>query len=102
MQSDSLDQIVDFGSLPSEEAYAASLKAKAALEPPPRPKPGQPKAAAPEAPEPKASASSELSKVLTELGATDLGSLQHSCRPKPLTESEAEYTVQVIKHMRRG
>lgn len=30
-----------------------------------------------------------------------IGQLQHSCRPKPLTESEAEYTVQVIKHMFR-
>jgi len=33
------------------------------------------------------------------VGEGELGPLQHSCKPKPLTESEAEYMVQVIKHM---
>lgn len=105
MQNGSMDQILDFGSLPTEEAYAASAKAKAALEPPPRPKPGAgpQKASASQVKEQqeeqRATASAELSKVLQDLGATDLGALQHTCKPKPLTESEAEYTVQVIKHM---
>jgi len=33
------------------------------------------------------------------VGEGELGPLQHTCKPKPLTETEAEYTVQVIKHM---
>eukprot|EP00913_Durusdinium_trenchii_P029811 g27936.t1 len=63
---------------------------EAALEPPPRPKPG----AAPQkaSASQRATASAELSKVLQDLGATDLGALQHTCKPKPLTESEVNLT----------
>merc|ERR1719198_749977 len=38
-------------------------------------------------------------KVVSELVSEEIGPLQHTCSPKPLTENEAEYTVQVIKHM---
>eukprot|EP00437_Effrenium_voratum_P041885 CAMPEP_0181477176 /NCGR_PEP_ID=MMETSP1110-20121109/42084_1 /TAXON_ID=174948 /ORGANISM="Symbiodinium sp., Strain CCMP421" /LENGTH=918 /DNA_ID=CAMNT_0023602475 /DNA_START=89 /DNA_END=2845 /DNA_ORIENTATION=- len=103
MQTGSLDQAVDFSSLPNEEAYAATAKAKAALEPPPKKVPGgggpAPKAQASAPQEEQRASSAELNKVLAELGGDQLGPLQHTCKPKPLTESEAEYTVQVIKHM---
>merc|ERR1711920_657076 len=51
--------------------------------------------------EKKANANAELNRVLTEIvgDMNQMGPLQHSCKPKYLTESEAEYTVQVIKHM---
>lgn len=50
--------------------------------------------------EQKASANAELARVLGEIcPGGELGPLQHTCKPKMLTESEAEYTVQCIKHM---
>jgi len=51
--------------------------------------------------EKKANANAELNRVLTEIvgDVNQMGPLQHSCKPKSLTESEAEYTVQVVKHM---
>eukprot|EP00439_Symbiodinium_sp_Y106_P017329 s728_g2.t1 len=103
MQNGSMHQIIDFGNLPSAEAYAAAAKAKQALEPEKK-KPGAPPApkaaAAPQDQEQRAASSSEMARVVSEiLGDGDLGPLQHSCKPKPLTENEAEYTVQVIKHM---
>eukprot|EP00930_Biecheleria_cincta_P060684 TRINITY_DN462_c0_g1_i1.p1 TRINITY_DN462_c0_g1~~TRINITY_DN462_c0_g1_i1.p1 ORF type:complete len:944 (-),score=203.64 TRINITY_DN462_c0_g1_i1:195-2975(-) len=103
-----LDAPLDFNSLPSADAYAATAKAQAALQPEKK-KPGMPSAPAKQATaaevqqkeaEQKASASAELARVLGEIAnGADMGSLSHSCKPKPLTESEAEYTVQVIKHM---
>jgi len=55
-------------------------------------------AAAPATAETKVNKSAELLKALGEL-ADGVGQLQHSCKPKFLTETEAEYTVQVVKHM---
>eukprot|EP00933_Yihiella_yeosuensis_P036468 TRINITY_DN30218_c0_g1_i1.p1 TRINITY_DN30218_c0_g1~~TRINITY_DN30218_c0_g1_i1.p1 ORF type:complete len:922 (+),score=176.87 TRINITY_DN30218_c0_g1_i1:108-2873(+) len=101
------DQAFDFSCLPSEEAYAATAKAQAALQPEKK-KPGlggvaQQKSVAEiqqKEAEQKASASAELARVLSEIAQDgELGPLQHSCRPQPLTESEAEYTVQCIKHV---
>merc|ERR1711920_293156 len=64
--------------------------------------PGQKAVASDAAPketaEQKASTIANLTAILGDL-AGDIGPLQHSCRPKPLTENEAEYTVQVIKHV---
>eukprot|EP00933_Yihiella_yeosuensis_P015635 TRINITY_DN13580_c0_g1_i1.p1 TRINITY_DN13580_c0_g1~~TRINITY_DN13580_c0_g1_i1.p1 ORF type:complete len:921 (-),score=216.04 TRINITY_DN13580_c0_g1_i1:472-3234(-) len=103
-ESGTMDAAFDFGSLPSEEAYAATAKAQAALNPEKK-KPGVPgvKPSASETQaqetEKKATASAELARVLAEISqGSDLGPLQHTCRPKPLTENEAEYTVQCIKH----
>lgn len=91
--------------LPSEESYRATMKAQAALAETKKPTPGVPgKAAAVaeatgHAAEAKATtAASELMKIVSQFG-DDTGPLQHTCRPKYLTETEAEYTVQVIKHM---
>lgn len=102
VQSDKKGTMFDFGSLPSEEAHAAQMKAQAALQGDKK-KPGEFKAAKADAPqekEQKASASAELARVLGEIVQDgELGPLQHTCRPKPLTESEAEYTVQLIKHI---
>mmetsp|Transcript_121639 Transcript_121639/g.214467 ORF Transcript_121639/g.214467 Transcript_121639/m.214467 type:complete len:925 (-) Transcript_121639:145-2919(-) len=93
--------------LPTEESYKATAKAQAALTekkkpviagmPAPKTAADEAKAVA-EAKEAKAAANAELMKLLSEIG-TDVGPLQHSCKPKYLTETEAEYTVQVIKHM---
>merc|ERR1712232_549052 len=50
--------------------------------------------------EDQAAQKTELLKTLGEIvPAAELGPLQHSCRPKSLTENEAEYTAQCIKHM---
>eukprot|EP00928_Gymnodinium_smaydae_P030558 TRINITY_DN2268_c0_g2_i1.p1 TRINITY_DN2268_c0_g2~~TRINITY_DN2268_c0_g2_i1.p1 ORF type:complete len:958 (-),score=292.04 TRINITY_DN2268_c0_g2_i1:176-2677(-) len=110
IHSDRCDQPFSFDGLPTDDAYRASVKAAAALQPEKK-RPGVPQqpgvAAAAELAEQKkkeaeqkASSSAELARVLNEIvpgGA--LGPLQHTCKPKYLTESEAEYTVQVIKHM---
>ncbi|CAK0894724.1 unnamed protein product, partial [Prorocentrum cordatum] len=54
-----------------------------------------------QAAEKRANASAELNRVLGEIvgDLSSVGPLQHSCRPRSLTENEAEYTVQVVKHM---
>jgi len=105
-ESGSLNTNVDISSLPTAEAYAATAKAQAALQPEKK-KPGVPSApvkqtaaeAQQKEAEQKATANAELQRVITEIaGEGTLGPLQHSCKPKPLTESEAEYTVQCIKH----
>mmetsp|Transcript_92996 Transcript_92996/g.259075 ORF Transcript_92996/g.259075 Transcript_92996/m.259075 type:complete len:927 (+) Transcript_92996:124-2904(+) len=108
LNSDKKDALFNFDGLPTEEAYKAAVKAQAALQGEKK-KPGVPSALGPkpaaaevqqkEAAQ-KATASAELARVLSEITSDgELGPLQHSCKPKPLTESEAEYTVQVIKHM---
>jgi coatomer protein complex subunit gamma len=107
MSSDS-DALFSVENLPTDDAYKASAKASAALVEPKK-KPGQlgvpaptGKAAAAEsaaqAAEAKAATNAELTKIIEQLGG-DFGPLQHSCKAKYLTETEAEYTVQVIKHM---
>merc|ERR1711892_1395519 len=94
--------------LPSDEAYKASAKAQAASAEPKK-KPGQAGApaatgkqaaaeSATQAAVVKAATNAELNKIIESLGV-DFGPLQHSCKAKYLTESEAEYTVQVIKHI---
>jgi coatomer protein complex subunit gamma len=108
MGSDRKDALFNFADLPSEDAYKATIKAQAALAEPKK-KPGQPgKPGNTPSPaevqrkeaEQKASASAELMRVLSELTQEgELGPLQHTCKPKDLTETEAEYHVQVIKHM---
>lgn len=106
VQSDQLDTACDFGSLPSPQAHAASVKAQAALQPEKKKTVGAAPAKVSAAEvqqkqaEQKATANAELARVLSEIGqGTDFGPLQHTCKPKPLTENEAEYTVQCIKHM---
>mmetsp|Transcript_49427 Transcript_49427/g.159522 ORF Transcript_49427/g.159522 Transcript_49427/m.159522 type:complete len:927 (+) Transcript_49427:119-2899(+) len=110
VQSEAKDQIFDVVNLPTAEAYKATAEAQAALVVDTKKKPGAPGAkAAPtpaaaqrEAQQAAANASAALTSALNEImpGAGEvLGPLQHTCKPKALTESEAEYTVQVIKHM---
>mmetsp|Transcript_26580 Transcript_26580/g.61038 ORF Transcript_26580/g.61038 Transcript_26580/m.61038 type:complete len:926 (+) Transcript_26580:127-2904(+) len=109
ISSENKEEAYIIGELPTEEAYKAQLKAQAALTE--KKKPAQatgglapPKAAeVASAAEVKATANAELLKVLYEiLPESELGPLQHSCRPQYLTETEAEYTVQVTKHMFRN
>jgi len=88
--------------LPTEEAYRASIKAQTAVTE--KKKPGaaavpQTKTEAKTATEQKTTTNMELANALAALTQGEQGPLQHSCKPKPLTETEAEYTVQVIKHM---
>lgn len=106
LSGDRKSEAFDFASLPSPEAYSAAQKAQAALQVEKK-KPGVPASAAkPSAgethakeAEQRATASAELSRVVGEIMQDgEIGQLQHTCKPKPLTESEAEYTVQVIKH----
>mmetsp|Transcript_26834 Transcript_26834/g.58346 ORF Transcript_26834/g.58346 Transcript_26834/m.58346 type:complete len:935 (+) Transcript_26834:218-3022(+) len=116
VQSDSKDAIFDISALPTAEAYKAAVEAQAALNVDTKKKgpaggaagaaaakaKANPMAAQKEAEQQKANASAELSRALAEIvpnASQVLGALQHTCKPKPLTESEAEYTVQVIKHM---
>jgi len=100
------DQLFNVGDLPSDTAYKATMQAQAALQVDTKKKPAGPggvaaaAAAAQKDLEPKATASAELARVLAEImPGSDLGPVQHTCKPKMLTEGEAEYTVQVIKHM---
>jgi len=102
-----LDTPFNTANLPSEAAYRATLEAQSALQTDTKKKTG-PGGAPPKTEtrtpqkeaEAKANANAELMRVLAEIApGVDLGPLQHSCRPKPLTESEAEYTVQVLKHV---
>mmetsp|Transcript_68371 Transcript_68371/g.164078 ORF Transcript_68371/g.164078 Transcript_68371/m.164078 type:complete len:927 (-) Transcript_68371:75-2855(-) len=98
------------GDLPTEETYKAQLKAQAALTEKKKPAqaggglaPQKPAAEASSAAEVKATANAELLKVIYEIvPEAEMGPLQHSARPKYLTETEAEYTVQVTKHMFRN
>jgi len=110
LDSDKKDIVFDFAELPSENEYKAATKAQEALQPEKKKPgvPGQPAAKAAATSESQkagaqqraSAASAELQRVLGEIvGEGELGPLQHTCKPKPLTESEAEYTVQVIKHM---
>jgi len=108
LDSDRKDTVFDFAELPFDETYKAATKAQAALVPEKKKVPGQPttkSTATPESQKAEAqqranAASAELQRVLGEIvGEGELGPLQHTCKPKPLTETEAEYTVQVIKHM---
>jgi len=107
VNSDCRDAPFNLGGLPSEEAYNATVKAQEALQvsEKQKKKPGAQAKTGEEAKktvEQKASASAELMRILGDLAqGEDIGALQHTCSPKPLTESEAEYTVQVIKHMFR-
>lgn len=107
MCSDSKGQPFRFGDLPSEDAYLATQKAQEALQGEKK-KPGVPGLPAPKESTPakeaeqKAASNAEFVRVVNEIcQGSDWGPLQHTCKPKPLTESEAEYTVQVIKHMFR-
>mmetsp|Transcript_96456 Transcript_96456/g.241880 ORF Transcript_96456/g.241880 Transcript_96456/m.241880 type:complete len:923 (-) Transcript_96456:138-2906(-) len=100
------DQLFSVADLPSDAAYKATMQAQAALQVDTKKKPAGPGGAAAAAAavqkeaENKATASAELSRVLAEiLPGTELGPVQHTCKPKFITETEAEYTVQVIKHM---
>jgi hypothetical protein len=109
MNSDAQDEPFSVDNLPSEEAYQSQLRAQAALtETTTKKKPNAAPGSAPvpaaetakQAAEAKAVTNEALNKILEELGG-DFGPLQHSCKPKNLTETEAEYTVQVTKHMYR-
>jgi coatomer protein complex subunit gamma len=107
VNSENKGQKFNVSILPTKEVYDAQLKAQAALQPEKKkPGVGVSTAAAVEETaqqqaEKKANANAELSRVLGEIvgDASLVGALQHSTRPKSLTESEAEYTVQVVKHM---
>jgi coatomer protein complex subunit gamma len=108
MSSDSAAAPFSIDNLPTEEAYQAQARAQAALnENATKKQPGAaPGATAAKTPaetakqvaEAKAVTNEALNKFLEQLDG-DFGPLQHSCKPKYLTEAEAEYTVQVIKHM---
>lgn len=103
--SDAKSGTFDVSLLPTDETYQASLKASAAVVEKKKPGagPAKPAAAAEtpaEAADKRATSNAELMKAIGEIVSLDeIGPLQHSCSPKYITESEAEYTVQVIKHM---
>jgi len=115
LESEDRGQVFNVEGLPTDDAYKANVQAQAALQEKKKPcaaasgpaaaKPtGAPTASGAAAvaaeKEQKANTSAELMKALGELAQSEqVGALQHSCKPKHLTESEAEYTVQVIKHM---
>jgi coatomer protein complex subunit gamma len=108
MSSDSAAAPFSIDDLPTEEAYQAQARAQAALtESSAKKQPGAaPGASATKTPaetakqvaEAKAVTNEALNNFIAQLGG-DFGPLQHSSKPKYLTEQEAEYTVQVIKHM---
>jgi len=111
ISSENKDQSFSVSGLPTDDVYKAQAKANAALNEPKK-KPGQQGAAAPgvkpaaqetaaQAAEAKAATNMELNKILDQLGG-DFGPLQHSCKAQYITEAEAEYTVQVVKHMFRS
>jgi len=91
--------------LPTAEAYTAMQQTQAALQQDTKKKPGAMPGMAPgqtaqKESEQRANAGVELMKILQDIvPGQDLGPLQHTCKPKALTESEAEYTVSAIKHM---
>ncbi|CEM15171.1 unnamed protein product [Vitrella brassicaformis CCMP3155] len=98
----------DVKAVPTEEAYesqkaamqainAAKQQAQTKAKEPTK----APAAGKAEAPSPVSAPSAPdiAAKVADLISAEDLGALQHSCKPKLATESEAEYVVQVIKHM---
>jgi len=91
--------------LPSADAYKAMQQTQASLNQDTKKKPGAapgvaPAQAAQQEAEKRANAGAELLRILADIvPGQDLGPLQHTCKPKALTESEAEYHVQVIKHM---
>mmetsp|Transcript_6999 Transcript_6999/g.20637 ORF Transcript_6999/g.20637 Transcript_6999/m.20637 type:complete len:924 (-) Transcript_6999:83-2854(-) len=106
VNSDSKDALFNVNNLPSQEAYSATVKAQEALQAQDKQKkkPGQPTQQKGEevkkTAEQRASVNTELMRILGEVTqGEDIGPLQHTCSPKSLTEKEAEYTVQVIKHM---
>jgi coatomer protein complex subunit gamma len=76
-------------------AAAEALAAKAAVEPVKTAAPtGVSTPAVLEGPRPEFS-----SAVAAIMDPASLGKLQHVCKPQMLTEAEAEYTVQLIKHV---
>mmetsp|Transcript_33383 Transcript_33383/g.72991 ORF Transcript_33383/g.72991 Transcript_33383/m.72991 type:complete len:928 (-) Transcript_33383:127-2910(-) len=98
----------NFEVLPSDEAYKAAAKAQAALQTDKKksnygglPASKSESSAAPQRDSAqRATANAELMRALGDIvQESELGPLQHTCKPKALTESEAEYTLQVIKHM---
>jgi coatomer protein complex subunit gamma len=108
--ADTKETPFNFQALPTDESYKATMKAQAALNMDkkksalpvaPGVKAAQEAAATPQRQaEEQAAQKTELLRVLGEMiPPAELGALQHSCKPKNLTESEAEYTVQCIKHM---
>merc|ERR1740121_2642898 len=105
LSSGNQDVPFNLATLPSAEAYKAARAAQVSLEKDTKKKPGGPPGVAPgptpqKEAEQRASASAELMRILGEIvPGQDLGPLQHTCKPKALTEQEAEYHVQVIKHM---
>eukprot|EP00929_Paragymnodinium_shiwhaense_P080799 TRINITY_DN4215_c1_g1_i1.p1 TRINITY_DN4215_c1_g1~~TRINITY_DN4215_c1_g1_i1.p1 ORF type:complete len:938 (+),score=324.72 TRINITY_DN4215_c1_g1_i1:105-2918(+) len=112
ISSDRKETAFSFETLPTDEAYRASQKAQAAVQSDKKPglggAAGAPAAGAgksaaeqkAEAAAQQANANAELMRIVSQIvPAEQLGQLQHSCRPQYLTESEAEYTVQVIKHI---
>lgn len=93
----------------TDEVYKATMKAQAAAAPQKKSalpvaagvKAAQEAALAPQKQaDEQAAQKADLLKVLGEIiPAAELGPLQHSCKAKNLTENEAEYTVQCVKHM---
>jgi len=98
----------DVSSLPSEEAYQAAIKASAVrgenrktggASLPTKQTAEEAKAAIAEQ---RAASNTQLLAAIGEIvPVEELGPLQHSCSPAYITESEAEYTVQLTKHMFR-
>jgi len=101
------DTPFNLSNLPSADAYKAMQQTQVAMQQDTKKKPGAGPGAAPgqaakEEAEKRANAGVELLRILGDIvPGQELGPLQHTCKPKALTESEAEYHVQVIKHMFR-
>eukprot|EP00811_Abedinium_folium_P000011 NODE_1000_length_2657_cov_12.162846.p1 GENE.NODE_1000_length_2657_cov_12.162846~~NODE_1000_length_2657_cov_12.162846.p1 ORF type:complete len:660 (+),score=200.88 NODE_1000_length_2657_cov_12.162846:499-2478(+) len=105
VNSDLEDVPFEVGYLPTEAAYTSAANVAAANKEQGGKKgamPGVAAGAGPGAQGQKAAAGPTmefLSVVKAIIPLEELGPLQHTCKPKMLTESEAEYTVQVTKHM---
>merc|ERR1712137_466819 len=100
------DVLFDVSTLPSDAAYKSSIKAASTATQQSGKKskltnndviPAQG-----QKPPPSGSAATEVVAAVTQakiIAPDVLGPLHHSSKPKALTENEAEYMVQVIKHM---
>jgi len=98
------DTLFDHSRVPSEGEYQASMAARAAQQAAEKPTPGLLKpvgpAAAPAPAPKKVDRGAELAKVAAGIAqGAELGELLMSAAPDALTETEAEYTVNVIKHI---
>ena len=103
---ETLSKPFDMASVPDECSYQASLRvreaaaASAAVAAAAQSKSAAASASTASAPQVNYTARPEFTAAIQAImDPVQLGALQHTSRPQLLTEAEAEYTVQVIKHV---